>query len=153
MRAFIFRHYRCGQALVEMSLVLLLILVLSFGAVNAIQYIGAAYSIAQASRNAAHVAALQGSIGGIPDGQWVRLDQTSGPVAQSVRDTLSGSVFVDPSYVQIKATCNAGSCRRYAPISIDVRYEAQAWAPVPGVASNLRLSAQSVRTSENDAQD
>jgi hypothetical protein len=146
------RHVHSGQAMVEFAIVLTLMLLVIFGGVTFIQYVGSQYAIAQAARNAAHVAALRGSTGGLPDNQWVSLASAPGPVAHSVRDTFAGSPFVTVADAEIRATCATSPCRRYSNITISIRYYAQAWTPFPGIPNPIRLSADASRTAEQDSQ-
>ena len=74
-----------GQAVVEMALVVMLLLVLIFGAVDVLQNLMVQYTISQSVRTAAHEAALMGSTGGMTHGRPYVLKDAPGPVASAAR--------------------------------------------------------------------
>jgi len=143
-----------GQAMVEIAIVLLLLMTVIFGGVAFVQHIGSQYAVSQAVRNAAHAAAVRGSIGGLPNNQWVALASAQGPVAASARDTFAGSPFVDIAQARIRASCETNPCRRYSTIRVEIEYQSEAWAPNPiGIGNQIRLFAEAQRTAEQDSQD
>jgi TadE-like protein len=77
-----------GQAMVELSLALMVLLLLVLGAISTIQILMAQYSVAQAARAAAHQAAL---IGGA-DGAGGNLADAGGRVAEAARLILDGGM-------------------------------------------------------------
>lgn len=146
-------HRHHGQALVEMALTLTIILMVVLGGIAAVQIIGVHYSVAQAVRASAHQAALRGSTGGLAYDQYYPLSSAPGPVAEAARLALSGSVFADPEYAQIRASCATRPCRRYERIRVEIRYESEPWAPLPGLLDRISAQRSVVRSAEQDSQD
>lgn len=143
-----------GQALVEMALTLTILLALIFGGVTAMQILTVQYAISQAARTAAHEAALLGSTGGLERGRVYRLSEAPGPVADAARTVLSGGVFTsDLSKATIAASCAASPCRRYSPITVQLRFDDQALAPLPAVLERITAERAATRASEQDQQD
>lgn len=142
-----------GQAMVEMSLVLMILLLLVFGAISAIQILMAQYTVAQAARAAAHQAAL---IGG-PDGAGGSLAGASGRVAEAARLILDGGMGTSAARATIDVTCRDASgsavtrCRRYDAITVHIHYEDDLWAPV-GVLDRVRADMSATRAAEQDQQ-
>jgi Flp pilus assembly protein TadG len=146
------KNRRNGQALIEMALVLMVVLVVIFGGVAAVQAIGAHYTVSQAVRVAAHQAALRGSTGGLMDDQEYPLASAPGPVAEAARTAFVGSVFAEPQYATIRVRCATNPCRRYSTITVTIRYTAEVWTPVPGL-SDIRINRSATRATEQDTDD
>lgn len=146
------RSRRCagrGQAVIEMALTLSVLLMVIFGGVAAIQAIGAHYTVTQAVRVAAHQAALIGSSGGMEYDRDVSLATAPGPVAEAARAAFAGSVFVAPQNAVIQVSCAVRPCRRYAPITVTIRYQDEFWTPVPGW-TDIRIDRSATRMTEQD---
>jgi len=143
------KNHRNGQALIEMALVLMVVLVVIFGGVAAVQAIGAHYTVSQAVRVAAHQAALRGSTGGLMNDQEYPLASAPGPVAEAARTAFAGSVFAEPQYATIRVRCATNPCRRYSTITVTIRYTAEVWTPVPGL-SDIRINRSATRATEQD---
>lgn len=152
----IFRRHirgpRQGQAMIEMAIVLTILLTIIFGGVAAIQAIGAHYTVNQAVRVAAHQAALRGSTGGMAYDRDYPLATAPGPVADAARTAFAGSVFADPQDATIRARCATNPCRRYSDITVTIRYQAEVWTPIPGLA-DIRVNRSATRAAEQDTQD
>jgi len=146
------KNHRNGQALIEMALVLMVVLVVIFGGVAAVQAIGAHYTVSQAVRVAAHQAALRGSTGGLMNDQEYPLASAPGPVAEAARTAFAGSVFAEPQYATIRVRCATNPCRRYSTITVTIRYTAEVWTPVPGL-SDIRINRSATRATEQDTDD
>ncbi len=138
-----------GQALIEMVLVLMIVLVVIFGGVAAVQAIGAHYTVSQAVRVAAHQAALRGSTGGLMFDQDYSLASAPGPVADAARTAFAGSVFAEPQYATIRVRCATNPCRRYSTITVTIGYRAEVWTPIPGL-SDIQVNRSATRTAEQD---
>ena len=138
-----------GQALIEMALVLMVVLVIIFGGVAAVQAIGAHYTVSQAVRVAAHQAALRGSTGGLMYDREYPLASAPGPVAEAARTAFAGSVFAEPQYATIRVRCATNPCRRYSNITVTIGYTAEVWTPVPGL-SDIRINRSATRATEQD---
>lgn len=138
-----------GQALIEMALVLMIVLVVIFGGVAAVQAIGAHYTVSQAVRVAAHQAALRGSTGGLMFDRDYPLASAPGPVADAARTAFAGSVFAEPQYATIRVRCATNPCRRYSTITVTIGYRAEVWTPIPGL-SDIQVNRSATRTAEQD---
>lgn len=138
-----------GQALIEMALVLMIVLVVIFGGVAAVQAIGAHYTVSQAVRIAAHQAALRGSTGGLMFDRDYPLASAPGPVADAARTAFAGSVFAEPQYATIRVRCATNPCRRYSTITVTIGYRAEVWTPIPGL-SDIQVNRSATRTAEQD---
>ncbi|MGQ9893928.1 MAG: TadE/TadG family type IV pilus assembly protein [Roseiflexus sp.] len=138
-----------GQAIIEMALVLMVVLVVIFGGVAAVQSIGAHYTVSQAVRVAAHQAALRGSTGGLMFNQEYPLASAPGPVAEAARTAFAGSVFAEPQHATIQVHCATTPCRRYSTITVTIGYTAEVWTPIPGL-SNIHVNRSATRTAEQD---
>jgi hypothetical protein len=141
-----------GQALVEMAMVFVLLLVLIFGAVDVLQNLNVQYTISQSVRTAAHEAALLGSTGGLTHGQPYVLSEAPGPVAASARNVLAGGIFTtDLSKAILTAGCASNPCRRYSPITVSIQYADDYLTPLP-MLNRLIVDRTATRTSEKDQQ-
>jgi hypothetical protein len=142
-----------GQALVEMALTFVILLTLIFGGVSAMQILAVQYTVGQAVRTAAHEAALMGSTGGMQHGRVYILKDAPGPVADAARNVLTGGVFTaDLAKATISASCAANPCRRYSPITVQVRFEDQTLTPIPMVLDRVVANRTATRASEKDQQ-
>jgi Flp pilus assembly protein TadG len=147
------RARRPGQAMTEMSLVLMILLLLVFGAISALQILMAQYTVAQAARAAAHQAALLGG----PDGPDGRLTEVSGRVAETARLILDGGMGTSAARATIQVVCRDAEgqaltrCRRYDAITVRIRYEDELWAPI-GVLDRVRADVSATRAAEQDQQ-
>ncbi|HWQ13893.1 MAG TPA: TadE family protein [Roseiflexaceae bacterium] len=149
------RHHRAapGQALVEMALTFMILIVLIFGGISAMQILSVQYTVNQAVRTAAHEAALMGSTGGMKRGHVYLLSEAPGPVAEAARNVLTGGIFTtDLTKATITAGCDADPCRRYSPITVQLRYEDQTIAPIPAVLERVVAERAATRASEKDQQ-
>jgi Tfp pilus assembly protein PilV len=143
---------RAGQALVEMALTFLILSVVIFGGISAMQVLTVQYTVSQAVRTAAHEAALIGSTGGLERGRVYALDQAPGPVAAAARNVLIGGIFTtDLTKATITAACAANPCRRYSPITVRVQYQDDVIAPVP-MLTHVSADRTATRASEQDQQ-
>jgi Flp pilus assembly protein TadG len=136
-----------GQALIEFSLVLMLLVTLIFGTIGTLQVILTTYAVGHAARSAAHEAAL---IGGY--------DGPQGRVWRAAAQALDGGMATHSTKAMIEVTCRrldgaiTSTCRRYDLITITVVYRDQPWVPMPPFLGELQISASASRTSEQDAQ-
>jgi Flp pilus assembly protein TadG len=143
---------RAGQALVETALTFLILSVVIFGGISAMQILTVQYTVSQAVRTAAHEAALMGSTGGLERGHVYTLDQAPGPVAAAARNVLMGGIFTtDLTKATITAACAAAPCRRYSPITVRVQYQDDVIAPVP-MLTHFSADRTATRASEQDQQ-
>jgi hypothetical protein len=144
---------RPGQAMTELSMVLMILLLLVFGAISTLQILMAHYTVAQATRAAAHQAALLGG----PDGPGGNLAAAPGRVAEAARLILDGGFGTSAAKATIDITCHdtAGhvlaSCRRYDAITVHIHYEDELWAPI-GVLDRVRADMRATRAAEQDQQ-
>ncbi len=129
-----------GQALVEMTLALGVLILLIFGSICAVQWAMASYSVTQAARAAAHQAALLGGD-----------DGPQGTVVAAARQALAGGIGMRSERATVVVTCATTPCRRYTLITVRVRYEDGFWAPI-GPFSELRTEATATRAAERDQQ-
>lgn len=142
-----------GQALVENALTLTILLMIILCGIAAIQTVGVHYAVGQAVRVAVHQAALRGSTGGLEYGRAYSLADARGPVAEAARLALQGSVFARPEEAQIIARCATDPCRRYQEITVEIRYEGSAWAPMPPFFERISARRSATRIAEQDSQD
>jgi len=126
--------------MVEMTIVLLLLTMLVFGAVCALQILMAQYTVAQAARVAAHQAAL---IGGD--------DGPNGTVAGMAREVLDGGMGTRSDRASISVQCATDPCRRYAAITVRISYRDELWAPI-GPFGEVVADASATRAAERDQQ-
>lgn len=142
-----------GQAIVEMALTFMILIMLIFGGISAMQILTVQYTVNQAVRTAAHEAALMGSTGGLENGHVYVLKDAPGPIAAAARNVLAGGVFTtDLAKATITAACAANPCRRYSPITVQLRYEDQTIAPIPAVLERVVAERAATRASEKDQQ-
>ncbi|MGQ9925609.1 MAG: TadE/TadG family type IV pilus assembly protein [Chloroflexaceae bacterium] len=127
-----------GQALVETLLVLPILLLLVIGLIGLGQILLANYTVTQAARAAAHQAAIAG---GGPAGETA--------ARTTAQQVIAAGVGMEPEQAQIAVTCVA-PCRRYAPITITVRYQGEFWAPLPPLFTAFEVWAEAVRAAERD---
>ncbi len=135
-RTLLHQRQRPGQSLVELALCLMILFAIIFGAIDGIQIIMAHYAVGQAARAAAHQAALDGG--------------PSPAVNDVAKLILNTSMSTDASKATILTTC-ATPCDRFSPVTVEIAYHDQVWAPLwPGGATfNVRKAA--TRTTEKDA--
>ena len=125
-----------GQALIEFLLVIPILLLLLFGLIDVGQALLANYTVNQAARSAAHVAAIGGG------------DEAA--ATQTVRDVISGGVGMSSARAVVRVTCPHTPCRRYDPITVTIDYTDAFWTPV--LAASFTVHATATRASERDAQ-
>ncbi|MFQ3661966.1 MAG: TadE/TadG family type IV pilus assembly protein [Chloroflexaceae bacterium] len=127
-----------GQSLVETLLALPILLLLVLGLIGSGQILLANYTVTQAARAAAHQAAIAG--GG-----------TTGEAAArtTAQQVIAAGVGMEPHHAQVAVTC-AAPCRRYAPITVTVRYQGEFWAPLPPLFTAFEVRAEAVRAAERD---
>jgi hypothetical protein len=146
------RKLKPGQALVELSLSLVILIALIFGSISALQIIIVQYTVGQAVRTAAHEAALIGSTGGMQHGTAYVLADAPGSVAEAARNVLMGGVFTtDLTKATITASCSANPCRRYSAITVRLQYADQVLAPLP-MLDRINADRTATRSSEKDQQ-
>jgi hypothetical protein len=146
------RKLKPGQALVELSLSLVILIALIFGGISALQIITVQYTVGQAVRAAAHEAALIGSTGGMQHGTAYVLADAPGSVAEAARNVLMGGVFTtDLAKATITASCSASPCRRYSAITVRLQYTDQVLAPLP-MLDRVNADRTATRASEKDQQ-
>jgi len=129
------RH--AGQALVEFTLIAGLFLLLLLGLVNVGQLLLANYTVSQAARAAAHMAAIEGG------------DLAAAKLA--AEQVFMGGVGTDTGTKTVTVTCSTTPCRRYSPITVTVRYEQAFLAKMP-IFETFNLQARAIRAAERDAQ-
>jgi|YNPBryunderm2012_1023409.scaffolds.fasta_scaffold03769_2 hypothetical protein len=127
-----------GQALVETLLVIPILLLLVMGLIGLGQILLANYTVTQAARAAAHQAAIAG---GGPAGETV--------ARTAAQQVIAAGVGMEPEQARIAVTC-AAPCRRYAPITVTVRYQGEFWAPLPPLFTAFEVRAEAVRATERD---
>jgi hypothetical protein len=127
---------RPGQSLVELTLCLMILLAIIFGGMDALQIMMAHYAVGQAARAAAHQAALDGG--------------PSSAVNDVAKLILDASMSTRASKATIHTTCD-NPCDRFSPVTVEIAYQDQLWAPLwPGDATfSVRKAA--TRTTEKDA--
>ncbi|RMD75659.1 MAG: pilus assembly protein [Chloroflexi bacterium] len=129
-----------GQTLIEMALALPILLTLVVGLFSVGQLLLTHYAVNQAARAAAHQAALTGG------------DRTATETA--ARQALAGSAWVTPSNSEVVIACPRRPCRRYDPITVEVRYRAALWIPIALLpfGDELVVRASATRAAERDQQ-
>ncbi len=145
------RRRVCGQAMVEMALVIGILLLVILGGLDCLQLMMTQYTVSQAVRASAHQAAL---IGG-PDGQngsWGDGSHPSGTVAETARTILDSGMVTDSTKATITVTCVRTPCRRYDPITVRIQYRDDVWAPFPGLFSQVTADLSATRLAEKDQQ-
>jgi Flp pilus assembly protein TadG len=139
--------------MVELTLVLMILLLLVFGAITTLQILMTQYTVAQATRAAAHQAALLGGA----DGPGGTLDGAPGQVAEAARLILDGGMGTSAAQATITVTCRDASdrvvaqCRRYDAITVRIQYEDTPWAPI-GPFDRVRADISATRAAERDQQ-
>jgi hypothetical protein len=142
-----------GQAMVEMTIVMLILLLLVFGSITVMQILMTQYTVAQAARAAAHQAALLGG----SDGGGGPLASAPGAVAEAARLILDGGMGTSAERATITVTCRDDSgtivapCRRYDTITVRIAYEDAPWAPI-GPFDRIRADISATRAAERDQQ-
>lgn len=132
----ILRRQRHGQSLVELALCLLILLGIIFGGIDGMQITMAHYAVGQAVRAAVHQAALDG--GPSP---------AVNDVATLILDT---SMSTDASKAMIVTTC-ATPCDRFSPVTVEIAYQDQVWAPLWPGGATFTVRKAATRTTEKDA--
>ena len=135
-----------GQAVVEFLIVLGVFVMLVFGLVCVGQILLANYTVNQAARAAAHQAALEG---GEPE------------VAYSAAESaINAGVGTDYANATVSVVCSnpantaqrADPCRRYYPITVNIRYTGAFWAPLPPLFTDFTVASTATRAAERDQQ-
>ncbi len=132
------KHYqrqRPGQSLVELALSLLILLGIIFGGLDGIQIMMAHYAVGQAARAAAHQAALDGGPSPAVDA-----------VARLILDT---SMSTRSSNATIVTTCSQ-PCDRFSPVTVEITYHDEVWAPLWPGGSTFTVRKATTRTTEKD---
>ena len=141
---------RLGQAMVEMALVLVVLLFLIVGGIDALQMLLTHYTVSQAVRAAAHQAALVGGPDGA-NGTWGVGTHPSGTVAETARLILDSGMVTSASKATISVTCAHTPCRRYDPITVRLAYQDTVWVPI-GPFEPISINRSATRLAEKDAQ-
>ena len=140
-----------GQAMVEMALVMVILLLLILGGLDGLQILMTQYTVNQAVRASAHQAAL---IGG-PDGSNGSLKTTgthaTGTVAETARTILNSGMVTSANNATITVTCARNPCRRYDPITVRITYQTAIWAPI-GPFKLVKADLNATRLAEKDRQ-
>lgn len=126
-----------GQAIVELTISLGVLLTLILGLVGAGQILLANYAVSQAARAGAHQAAIDG--GGAEAAE------------RAARNVIAGGVGTQSGAAEVEVRCPA-PCRRYAPVTVSVVYTGALWAPVPPLLSEFTVRASATRAAERDTQ-
>jgi len=126
-----------GQALVEFTLIGGLFLLLLLGMVNIGQLLLANYTVSQAARAAAHMAAIEGG--------------DLAAAERAAEQVFMGGLGTDSGTKTVIISCSTTPCRRYSPITVTVRYEQEFLARLP-IFDTFRLEAKAIRAAERDAQ-
>lgn len=134
------QSHQPGQTLIEMTLVLPILLMLVMGLFSVGQLLLTHYAVNQAARVAAHQAALTGG------------DRLATEMA--ARQSLSDSLGIDPTSSEVVITCARRPCRRYDPITVEVRYHAPLWVPTVLLpfGNEIVVRASATRAAERDQQ-
>lgn len=126
-----------GQALIEFTLVLGLLLLLVLGLISVGQILLANYTLSQAVRAAAHQAAIAGG-----DAEAAQ---------HAARSAIEGGLGVDEAGAEITVSC-AAPCRRYDPVTVSIVYHGEFWAPLPPLFTKFTVRAAATRAAERDRQ-
>src|SRR5262245_27273742 len=86
-----------GQAMVEMALVMVVLLLVILGGIDGLQIMMTQYTVSQAVRASAHQAALIGGPDGAPFENSGPLPSIEGSVAQTARTILDSGMMTDSS--------------------------------------------------------
>jgi len=129
-----------GQTLIEMALALPVLLTLVIGLFSVGQLLLTHYAVNQAARVAAHQAALTGGNRAITE--------------TAARQALTGSLGIDPTSSEVVISCPRRPCRRYDPITVEVRYRVSIWAPTTLLpfGNEIVVRASATRAAERDQQ-
>ncbi|MCX7861202.1 MAG: pilus assembly protein [Chloroflexus sp.] len=129
-----------GQTLIEMALALPILLALVIGLFSVGQILLTHYAVSQAARAAAHQAALTGGNRTVTE--------------TAARQALAGSLGIEPTGSEVVISCPRQPCRRYDPITVEVRYRAALWAPVALLpfGDEIVVRASATRAAERDQQ-
>jgi hypothetical protein len=136
--------------MVEMALVLVVLLAIIVGGIDALQMLLTHYTVSQAVRAAAHQAALIGGPDGA-NGTWGVGTHPSGTVAETARLILDSGMATSASKATISVMCAHTPCRRYDPISVRLAYQDTVWAPI-GPFQSVHTDLSATRLAEKDAQ-
>jgi Flp pilus assembly protein TadG len=126
-----------GQALVELTIVLGVLLTLILGLVCIGQILLANYTVSQAARAAAHQAAIQGG--------------ASDEALLAARTAIDSGVGTSSANAEIIVDCPA-PCRRYNPVTVTIVYRGDFWAPLPPLFTDFSVRATATRAAERDVQ-
>jgi Flp pilus assembly protein TadG len=147
---------RHGQALVELTLTLGIILTLVFCSIAAMQIILTQDTVAQAARAAAHQAALAGGPTLAETNVATGALETTGnarAVVGAAQAILDGAMTTRAEQATIRVTCGGpgGTCARYEPITVTIAYQDVPWAPVPPFFTQVRAEISATRAAETEA--
>ena len=140
-----------GQAMVEMALVMVVLLLVILGGIDGLQIMMTQYTVSQAVRASAHQAALIGGPDGSPFENSGPLPSIEGSVAQTARTILDSGMMTDSSNASITMMCAHNPCRRYDPITIRITYQDSIWAPI-GPFKLVKADLSATRLAEKDDQ-
>lgn len=125
-----------GQALVEFTLVISILLVLVLGIIGIWPVLNAGDAVSMAASSGAHEAAITGG--------------NQAQVETIVRENLAASgLGIDPSTAVVTITCG-GTCERYAPMTVNVAVSVKPWFRLPFYKPAYTVTAQYTRASEVD---
>ncbi len=130
-------HKARGQALVELTIVLGVLLTLILGLVCIGQILLANYTVSQAARAAAHQAAIEGG--------------ESEAALLAARIAIDSGVGTSSDAAEIAVDCPA-PCRRYDPVTVTIIYRGEFWAPLPPLFTDFSVRATATRAAERDVQ-
>ncbi|MBO9338381.1 pilus assembly protein [Chloroflexus sp. MS-CIW-1] len=133
-------HRSSGQTLIEMALALPILLTLVIGLFTVGQIILTHYAVNKAVRAAVHQAALTGG------------NRTATETA-AYRE-LNGSLGIDPKTGEVLISCPNRPCRRYDPITVEIRYRVALWTPTALLpfGDEIVVRASATRAAERDQQ-
>ncbi len=126
-----------GQALVELTIVLGVLLTLILGLVCIGQILLANYTVSQAARAAAHQAAIEGG--------------ESEAALIAARSAIDSGVGTNSADAEITVDC-AAPCRRYDPVTVTIVYRGAFWTPLPPLFTDFSVRATATRAAERDTQ-
>jgi Flp pilus assembly protein TadG len=139
------QRLRQGQSLAELAIVFPILILLIFGATDAIQILMTNYTVQQAARVAAHEAALLGG----PDGSNGSLATATGEIAKQARNVLDTGIATRAQNATITVTCT-NPCRRYSAVTVEIDYRDKVWAPI-GPFNTVTATARATRATETDS--
>ena len=128
-----------GQALVETAITLPILLLIFLGMMAGGHWLLAYQSVQQATRVAAHQAAIAGG------------DPTI--TRESALNTLDGGMVTQRQHATVTVSCpnqRTTGCRRFAPITVTVSYNLTLLVPVPGLPDGVTIRSTVVRANERD---